>query len=32
MLYADYLVIIGETLEGFMTKLTVWKNGVESKG
>ena len=32
MLYADGLVILAETFEGVMTKMTVWKNGLESKG
>ena len=32
MLHADDLVILGETFEGLMTKTTVWKNGLESKG
>ena len=31
MLYADDLVILAETFEGHMTKLAVWKNGLESK-
>ena len=32
MLYADDLVILAETFEGLMTKMTAWKNGLESKG
>ena len=32
MLYADDLVILAETFEGFMTEMTVWKNGLESNG
>ena len=32
MLYADGLVILAETFEGIMTKMAVWKNGLESKG
>ena len=32
MLYADDLVILAETFEGLMAKMTVWKNGLESKG
>ena len=32
MLYADDLVILAETFEGFMTKMVVWKNGLVSKG
>ena len=32
MLYADHLVILAEMFEGLMTKMTVWKNGLESKG
>ena len=31
-LYAGDLVIIPETFEGLMTKMAVWKNGLESKG
>ena len=31
MLYADDLVILAETFEGLMTKIAVWKNGLESK-
>ena len=32
MLYADDLVILAETFEGLITKMAVWKNGLESKG
>ena len=32
MLYADGLVILVETFGGLMTKMAVWKNGLESKG
>ena len=32
MLYADDLVILAETFEGLMTKMEVWKNGLESNG
>ena len=32
MRYVDDLVILAETLEGLMTKIAVWKNGLESKG
>ena len=32
MLYADDLIILAETFEGLMTKVAVWKNGLESKG
>ena len=32
MLYADDLFILAETFEGLMTKIAVWKNGLESKG
>ena len=32
MRYADDLVILAETFEGLMTKIAVWKNGLESKG
>ena len=32
MLYADDLVILAETFESLMTKMAVWKNGVELKG
>ena len=31
MLYADDLVILAEKFEGLMTKMAVWKNGIESK-
>ena len=31
MLHADDLVILAETFEGLMTKMAVWKNGLESK-
>ena len=31
MFYADDLVILAETFEGLMTKITLWKNGLESK-
>ena len=32
MLYTDHLVILAEMFEGLMTKMAVWKNGLESKG
>ena len=32
MLYKDNLVIISETFEGLMSKMAVWKNGLELKG
>ena len=32
MLYADDLIILAETFKGLMTKVAVWKNGLESKG
>ena len=32
MLNADDLVILAEAFEGLMTKMAVWKNGLESKG
>ena len=32
MLYADDLVILAEMFEGLMTKMAVWKNGLDSKG
>ena len=32
MLYADDLVILAETFEDLMTKMAVWRNGIESKG
>ena len=32
MLYADDVVILAGTSEGLMTKMAVWKNGLESKG
>ena len=32
MLYADDLVILAKTFEGLMTKMAVWKNGLETKG
>ena len=32
MLYADDMVIIAEMFESLMTKIAVWKNGLESKG
>ena len=30
--YADDLVILAGTFQGLMTKIAVWKNGLESKG
>ena len=32
MLYVDDLVILAETFEGLITKMAVWRNGLESKG
>ena len=32
MLYADDLVNIAEMFESLVTKIAVWKNGLESKG
>ena len=32
MLYVDDLVILAETFEGLMTKMAVWKIGLESNG
>ena len=32
MLNADDLVILAETFEALITKMAVWKNGLESKG
>ena len=32
MVYADDLVILVETFEGFMIKMIVWKNGLEIEG
>ena len=31
MLYAGDLVLLAGMFEGLMTKMTVWKNGTESK-
>ena len=31
MVYTNDLVILVETLEGLMTKMSVWKNGLASK-
>ena len=31
MLYADDLVILAETFEDLMTKMTAWKNDLESR-
>ena len=32
MLYPDDRVILAETFEWLVTKMVVWKNGLESKG
>lgn len=32
LLYADYLVVVSESLEGVLEKLRVWRLGLESKG
>ena len=32
MLYTDDLVILAERFEHLMTKMAIWKNGLESKG
>ena len=32
MLYVDDLVILAETFEDLMIKMTVWESGLESKG
>ena len=32
LLYADYLVLISETIEGLRNKLIKWKESFESKG
>ena len=32
LLYADYLVLIADTQEGYIAKLKAWKAGMESKG
>ena len=32
MRYADDLLILAEMFESLMTRMAVWKNGLESKG